>query len=114
LVTNVTWEHFWLNEGWTVWLERKIAAKVKGSDEFRKLSAAGGWKGLNDQVNGFGSEHEFTRLVRGPSDGDPDDAFSSVPYEKGFNLLYYLEGLVGSDAFEGFAKSYITKYDSVH
>ena len=26
---------------------------------------------------------------------DPDDAFSSVPYEKGFALLYYLECLVG-------------------
>jgi leukotriene-A4 hydrolase len=26
-VTNATWEHFWLNEGWTVWLERKIIAK---------------------------------------------------------------------------------------
>ena len=26
LVTNHTWEHFWLNEGWTVWLERKIKA----------------------------------------------------------------------------------------
>ena len=26
---------------------------------------------------------------------DPDDAFSAVPYEKGFNLLYYLETLVG-------------------
>ena len=26
LITNHTWEHFWLNEGWTVWLERKIKA----------------------------------------------------------------------------------------
>lgn len=24
LVTNASWEHFWLNEGWTVFLERKI------------------------------------------------------------------------------------------
>lgn len=27
LITNCTWEHFWLNEGWTVWLERKIMAR---------------------------------------------------------------------------------------
>ena len=26
---------------------------------------------------------------------DPDDAFSTVPYEKGHTLLYYLETLVG-------------------
>jgi leukotriene-A4 hydrolase len=38
LVTNQTWDHFWLNEGWTVWLERKIAAAVKGR-EAAKLSA---------------------------------------------------------------------------
>ena len=40
LVTNHTWEHFWLNEGWTVWLERKIMAKVKGRygcPEFKKI-----------------------------------------------------------------------------
>ena len=38
LVTNHTWNHFWLNEGWTVWLERKIASAVKGVDH-GKLSA---------------------------------------------------------------------------
>jgi len=27
LVTNASWEHFWLNEGWTVWLERYVFAK---------------------------------------------------------------------------------------
>ena len=26
---------------------------------------------------------------------DPDDAFSSIPYKKGFSLLYQLETLVG-------------------
>ncbi len=39
LVTNHTWDHFWLNEGWTMWLERKITARVRGSDEYFKLSA---------------------------------------------------------------------------
>lgn len=28
LVTNVTWEHFWLNEGFTMFVERKILARV--------------------------------------------------------------------------------------
>lgn len=41
--------------------------------------------------------------------GDPDDFFSTVPYEKGFNLLYFLETLVGTEAFEGFAAAYIAK-----
>ncbi len=25
---NRTWEHFWLNEGWTMWLERNIMTTV--------------------------------------------------------------------------------------
>lgn len=25
LVTNCSWEHFWLNEGWTVYLERRVS-----------------------------------------------------------------------------------------
>ena len=32
LVTNATWEHFWLNEGWTVWLERKITSRLRGHE----------------------------------------------------------------------------------
>ena len=43
-------------------------------------------------------------------DGDPDDSYSSVPYEKGFNLLHALEGLVGEDAFLEFTKAYIRKF----
>jgi leukotriene-A4 hydrolase len=39
LVTNHTWDHFWLNEGWTVWLERKIISKYKKNVEFGTLSA---------------------------------------------------------------------------
>ncbi len=69
----------------------------------------GGWKDLRDDIlrqnNG-----PFTALVWPLSGEDPDDAFSRVPYEKGFNLLYYLESLVGTEAFESFAKHYIDKY----
>jgi leukotriene-A4 hydrolase len=33
LVTNHTWEHFWLNEGWTVWLQRKIMARIHDNNK---------------------------------------------------------------------------------
>lgn len=39
LVTNHNWDHFWLNEGWTVWLERKIISKVRKNPEFGRLSS---------------------------------------------------------------------------
>jgi leukotriene-A4 hydrolase len=35
---------------------------------------------------------------------DPDDAFSAVPYEKGFALLYELQTRVGVLPFEAFVK----------
>jgi len=37
----------------------------------------------------------YTHLVPDLKGVDPDDAFSSVPYEKGSNLLMYLEQKLG-------------------
>ncbi|CAE7555211.1 lkhA, partial [Symbiodinium microadriaticum] len=109
LVTNCTWDHFWLNEGWTVWLERKVMARVKGDVAYLKLSAQIGYQSflvdLERQENG-----PYTRLVWPLQGGDPDDAFSVVPYEKGFNLLFYLESLVGTAPFEAFAKIYLERF----
>ena len=50
----------------------------------------------------YGADHEFTQLVTDLKGKDPDDAFSSVPYEKGFNFLYHLETLVGKQKFDQF------------
>ena len=41
---------------------------------------------------------------------DPDDAFSSVPYEKGFNFLYHLQGLTSAPAFEQFLRNWVQHY----
>ena len=43
LVTNHTWEYMFLNEGWTVWLERKIMSKIKGNPDVLRLSAYSGY-----------------------------------------------------------------------
>lgn len=110
LVTNATWEHFWLNEGWTMWLQRKIVARVKDDPRWFDFDTVGGWKHLADDVEI--TEDAFTRLVPILGDKDPDDAFSSVPYEKGFNLLYALERRVGTPEFEAFAKSYLHRFQS--
>jgi hypothetical protein len=37
---------------------------------------------LEDSVDRFGHDHEFTKLVIDLKGKDPDDAFSSIPYEK--------------------------------
>ncbi|RHY52241.1 hypothetical protein DYB38_005292 [Aphanomyces astaci] len=114
LITNETWEHFWLNEGWTMWLQRKIMAKIYTELHF-DFDAILGWTALQSSVDAYGAAHEFTKLVPTLDGCDPDDAFSSVPYEKGFNFLYYLSKVVGDDQFELFAQAYVQhfKYKTV-
>lgn len=93
-----------------MWLERKIMSKVKKNTNQLKLSAQIGYKCLEDDVSLFGPESPFTQLVWPLSGEDPDEAFSGIPYEKGFNLLYFLETLVGSSEFEAFAKEYLNNF----
>ncbi|KAL3797745.1 hypothetical protein HJC23_000290 [Cyclotella cryptica] len=108
LVTNETWEHFWLNEGWTIFLQRKIMTKIHGDPKFFDFDAISGWEDLKDSVKEM--PDKYTKLIPDLGDGDPDDAFSSVPYEKGFNLLYSLEKLVGADTFAEFTKAYFDEF----
>ncbi|KAI1500842.1 leukotriene A-4 hydrolase [Biscogniauxia marginata] len=105
LVGCASWEHFWLNEGWTTYLERRIGAAIHGEPQF-DFSAIIGWKALEDSVSLFGSDHEFTKLIINHKGVDPEDAFSSVPYEKGFHFLYYLDRLVGREHFDKFIPHY--------
>ncbi|KAH8669078.1 peptidase family M1-domain-containing protein [Xylariales sp. PMI_506] len=110
LVTSCSWEHFWLNEGWTVYLERRLIAAVRGSDKWFDFSAIIGWKSLETSVNNYGKDHPFTKLIIDHKGIDPDDAFSRVPYEKGFHFLYYLDQLVGRENFDKFIPHYFSKW----
>lgn len=101
LVSNASWEHFWLNEGWTTYLERRIQGILHGEPEFH-FSSIIGWKALKESVDLYGKDHEFTKLVVELEGKDPDDAFSSIPYEKGFNFLYFLDRVVGREKWDKF------------
>ena len=53
----------------------------------------------------LGATNPYTCLViKNNGDIDPDDAFSRIPYEKGFSLLWYLQSIFGAEKFEGFLK----------
>uniref|UniRef100_A0A183GNY4 Peptidase_M1 domain-containing protein n=1 Tax=Heligmosomoides polygyrus TaxID=6339 RepID=A0A183GNY4_HELPZ len=110
LVSTASWEHFWLNEGFTVFLERKIIGRLEGELERQFESECGYDECLTSAVKTFGEAHEFTKLIPKLNGIDPDDAFSSVPYEKGSALLLTIEQLIGdSDRFEQFLRTYIDK-----
>ncbi|KAH3687439.1 hypothetical protein WICPIJ_001549 [Wickerhamomyces pijperi] len=112
-VTNASWEHFWLNEGWTVYLERRIIASLHPEPEkARGFEFLMGW---NDLVNSIDAlpKFEYSRLIQDLKQGeiDPDDTFSSVPYEKGANFIYHLETQLGGLVeFDPYIKFYFSKF----
>lgn len=114
LVTNCSWEHFWLNEGWTVYIERRITGALYG-EPTRHFSAIIGWTDLSNSIKSMGDNLErYSCLVQTLKDrSDPDDAFSTVPYEKGFNLLFHLENVVGRDSFDKFIPFYFNKFSKI-
>ena len=111
LVTNATAEHFWLNEGWTVYAERRILEALSGT-EVAELQAALGKRTLERAFSDgtFDKRPELTHLRTHLEGIDPDDAFSLVPYEKGYLLLRALEEHVGRATFDRFVSTYIETF----
>lgn len=94
LVTNSSWSDFWLNEGFTMYLERRILGELEG-EPYRHLHALVGYGELVKTVNDLKDHPEYTKLRPNLVGEDPDDSFSRIPYEKGFLFLFYLETQVG-------------------
>lgn len=109
LVTNATAEHFWLNEGFTIWAERRILRALRG-DDAAALSWAAGQRALEDELERFKDRPELTRLRTHLSGVDPDDAYSSIPYEKGARFLAALERAAGEAAFARFVRDYMARF----
>ncbi|KAJ2020839.1 Leucyl aminopeptidase yscIV [Coemansia sp. S680] len=110
LVTAKNWEHFWLNEGWTTYFERRIVARLSGEDA-RQLSCVIGEADLQESIEFYGKDSPLTALVPKLDGVDPDDAYSTVPYDKGAHLLYFLEQyLGGTDVFEPYMRAYINAF----
>ncbi|XP_319027.5 leukotriene A-4 hydrolase isoform X1 [Anopheles gambiae] len=116
LVTNRNFEHFWLNEGFTVFVEGKIVGRLSGNAS-RDFHALHGLSELSDCIKTqLADTPELTKLVVDLSECGPDDAFSTVPYIKGSTFLRYLEDLLGGPSkFEPFFRAYLDrfKYQSV-
>lgn len=109
LVTNATAEHFWLNEGFTVWAERRLLKALRG-DEAASLAWAVGQKDLDDSLERFRDKPELTVLRTHLAGVDPDDVFSSIPYEKGARFLVTLERAAGEAEFDGFVQAYMKRF----
>ncbi len=107
LVTNATWSDFWLNEGFTVYLERRILEKVYGQAR-AEMEAVLGRRELDREMAGL---PESDRVLHIDLNGrDPDEGCTLVPYEKGALLLRTIERSVGRERFDAFLKAYFDHF----
>ena len=117
LVTNENWADFWLNEGITMFLQRKIVGQMKNDTEYARMDGYLGRYYIKEAIDYFGEEQkDFTTLRPNLTGICPDDSFSDIPYEKGYNFVYLIEHLIGEEMMEKFFKSYFAhfKYQSLN
>ena len=103
LVTNATWNDFWLNEGFTVYLERRIMDSLRGSD-FNDMLAVLGYQDLEYDLARLPKEE--TSLYLDLAGRNPDDGMTDIAYEKGALFLTYLEENVGRKNMDQFLTDY--------
>jgi aminopeptidase N len=109
LVTNATWEDFWLNEGWTTYAESRITEVLEG-DKYSQLYSSIRRKLMHKAMERFGMDSVKTCLKYSQTGIDPDEVFSVIPYEKGASFILQLEKSVGREVFDAFIKKYITAF----
>ena len=111
LVTNATWRDFWLNEGFTTYVERRVMEAVYGkarADLFRVL----GWRDLATEIDRLGGMQSKDTVLHVDLEGrDPDDGATQVPYEKGAALLGLIEQTVGREKFDAYLRAYFKRHE---
>lgn len=111
LVTNATWNDFWLNEGFTVYFENRIMEALYGKEiadihkfiERQDLEAT-----LDDLENG--PHPEDTHLKLHLDERNPDEGMSDIAYVKGAFFLRTIEKEVGRKKFDAFLKEYFASH----
>ena len=105
-VTMNNWEDFWLNEGFTTFIERQVSSRLYGGD-FAKVEALLGNTSLVNTIGVYGSNNTYSSIHPVLFGDNPDNSFSEMPYEKGYQLLQFMCNLVGNSAWKNFITYYI-------
>ncbi len=109
LVTNATWEDIWMNEGFTVYFERRITESMTDKSYVDMLWELG-YQDLEAEVARKGADDRNTWLKQDLKGIDPDEGLSDIPYEKGALFLWLIERNVGREKFDAFLKQYFEEY----
>jgi aminopeptidase N len=111
LVTNSTWNDFWLNEGFTVYFEQRIMEAVYGRD-ISEMQAQLARQDLDMTLEDYGQRNmnQDTRLKLVLDERNPDDGMSDIAYNKGYFFLRLIEETAGREKFDAFLKDYFTSH----
>jgi len=107
LVTNATWSDFWLNEGYTVYIERRILEELYGSRR-AEMEATLGYQDLQDAFKTLPPAEQILHIDL--ADRDPDDGCTSVPYEKGALFLRHIEQTFGRQRLDVWLRNYFDHF----
>lgn len=103
LVTNATWRDFWLNEGFTVYLEGRIMEQVFGADR-AAMEQVLGMQTLADELQALPPGDQVLHLDL--AGRNPDDGMTAVAYEKGAAFLRRLEQVFGRAALDALLQAW--------
>ncbi|WP_300663849.1 M1 family metallopeptidase [Fluviicola sp.] len=103
LVTNASWNDFWLNEGFTVYFENRIMEELYGK-EVADMLALIEFQELQTELEELSEEDTHLKLEL--KKRNPDDGMTSVAYVKGAFFLKTLERDFGRQRFDTFLKKY--------
>jgi aminopeptidase N len=105
LVTNATWGDFWLNEGFTTYIENRLVEELYGR-EVAEMEVLLGQRELREFVSDPQTKPGDTRLFIDLAGRDPDDGSNVLPYEKGASFLRVLEARFGRPRLDRFLRQY--------
>lgn len=109
LVTNATWNDFWMNEGFTVYFENRIMEALYGKD-ISDMQSLLGFEDLKETIADLGDTSADTHLKLNLEGRDPDDGMNDVAYEKGHFLLLLMEQTVGREKFDAFLNKHFRSH----
>ncbi|PIB37563.1 aminopeptidase [Reichenbachiella sp. 5M10] len=110
LVTNATWNDFWLNEGFTVYFENRIMEALYGR-EYAEMLALLSLQDLQEEVKEINDIHPAdTHLKLDLTGRNPDDGVTAIAYDKGYYLLRMLEETVGREVWDDFVRKYFDEH----
>jgi len=111
LVSNKTWNDFWINEGFTVYFEHRIMEELYGKEIADILALVEIFELDEEIIRIKNSKHpEDSKLLLNLNQRNPDEGMTDIAYVKGAWFLRSLEARAGRKVFDKFLNNYFSSF----